>query len=305
MIRPHPFALALILAAAPVFAQEDHNFLSPEEKAGGWKLLFDGRTVPGLRGLQKPDFLKAGWEIKDGTLNLPKSVRQSGDVTGGDLVTSEQYGDFEFTFDFKFVASGAGGILYFARGGGAKPTGHEYQIIDDVHHPDGLKGGPLRRTGALYSVLPPSEDKRLHESDQWNSGAIKVEGNHVEHWLNGRKVLEYDCGSAALMAAVRTNKAKVYLGFGQKIKSSLAILDKGEEIAFRDLKIRSLPAPDVAPAAALGSPATPTPATPAPTFFGTPVAPTSTTPSMPAPAATPVPRTWQLPPPPPPPVIKH
>ena len=286
----------LLAATARGFADDDNNSLTSEEQADGWKLLFNGRTAPGLRGLQKPDFLGAGWVAQDGALVLPKSVRESGKTTGGDLVTAEQFSDFEFKFDFKLTASAVSGVLYFARGSaGGKPTGHEYQIIDDVHHPDGLKGGPLRRTGALYGVLPPSANKRLHQSDEWNSAAIIVRGNHVEHWLNGDKVLEYECASRALMQAVTTNRAKVPTSFGTKIRSSLAILDKGEEVAFRNLKIRAIsatPAPPLAPPTVADAPPAPMPVASAP----------------PRPAATPKPlnpsSNWKLPPLPPPPVLK-
>ena len=257
--------------------------LTSGEAAAGWKLLFDGKAAPGLMGLQKRDFLKEGWTVQEGALLLPKSVQQSGRATGGDLVTSEQFTDFEFKFDFKLTASARSGVLYFARGGvGQKPVGHEYQIIDDVHHPDGLKGGPLCRTAALYGVLPPGENKRLKPSDEWNSGTILVRGNHVEHWLNEEKVLEYECASPALTQAVRTNKAKVHPLFGSKIKSSLAILDKGEEVSFRNLKIRAISATPPPPPPPLGAP---TPGI-------------EPAPAMPAKAA------WKLPPPPPPPILK-
>jgi Domain of Unknown Function (DUF1080) len=293
MIPPRFFPIVLLTLTAAAFAQDDEvpNMLTPDEKAGGWKLLFDGKTVTGLQGLQKRDFLKQGWEIKDGALVLPKTVRQSGKATGGDLVTSEQFSDFEFKFDFKLTASALSGVLYFARGGpGQKPTGHEYQIIDDVHNPEGLKGGPLFRTGALLGVLPQKAGMNVlmaerPDEEQWNTGRITVLGNHVEHWLNGEKVLEYDCSSPALSQAVRANKAKVHPLFGSKIKSSLAILDKGEEVAFRNLKIRAISATPPPPLAAPMPPATaPTPAAPAPVV--------------------PVKAAWKLPPPPPPPVLK-
>jgi hypothetical protein len=292
MARPSHILAALAALTTSAAAQLD-NVLTSQEQAAGWKLLFDGTTAPGLRGLQNPDFFKAGWTILNGALVLPKTVKQSGEVTGGDLVTAEQFSDFEFSFEFKFTASAHTGILYFARGGpNKKPTGHEYQIIDDVHHPDGLKGGPLRRTGALYGVLAPSEDKKLNVSDSWNSGAIVVRGNRVEHWLNGKKVLEYECESPQFAAAVRESKAKVPPTFGKKIKSSLVILDKGEEVAFRNLKIRAISAAAATP---VPPPKPPAAATPSP-------APAGATPA-PRPGATPKPGR-ALPPPPPPPDLK-
>ena len=287
MSLPRLFPVLLLTLTACSFAQDDEavNTLTAMEKAEGWKLLFDGKTVAGFQGLQKRDFLKEGWEIKDGALSLPKTVRQSGKPTGGDLVSSEQFADFEFKFEFKLAASALSGVLYFARGGtGGKPTGHEYQIIDDVHHPEGLKGGPLFRTGALYGVLPQKAGMNVQmaeraDEEEWNTGMISVLGNHVEHWLNGQKVLEYECGSPALKQAVTANRAKVHPLFGSKIKSSLAILDKGEEIAFRNLKVRPISSTPPPPLAA---------------------------PAAPMPAATPAPAkpAWKLPPAPPAPILK-
>ena len=289
MLRSRVFPLVLLALAARVFAQDGQlpNTLTLEEKAEGWKLLFDGKAVAGLQGLQKRDFLQQGWEIKDGVLSLPKTVRESGKATGGDLVSSEQFTDFEFRFDFKLSASAISGVLYFARGGlGQKPTGHEFLIIDDVHVPKGLKGGPLFHSGALTGVLAPKAGTSVRiaerpDDEEWNEGRIHVVGNHVEHWLNGEKVLEYECGSPALKQAVLKNEAKVHQLFGTKIKSSLAILDRGDELAFRNLKVRAIsstpPPPLAAPAPAVAMPAaTPPPVKPA----------------------------WKRPEPPPPPILK-
>lgn len=310
MFRPLLLSALLLVLPKTHFAADD----APAGGSGPWKLLIDAKGAPGLRGLKHPDFLKAGWQLEDGVLTLTKTVKQSGDVTGGDLVTVEQFGDFEFQFEFNLTASAASGILYFARGGGGlKPTGHEYQIIDDVHHPDGLKGGPLRRTGALYGVLPPSENKRLKKSEEWNSGAIIVQGNHVEHWLNGDKVLEYECNSRELMQAAKDARVKVAAGFGTKIKSSLAILDKGEEISFRNLRIRTISATPAPPPAPLMAPTPPAPAAVATIPPAPPAAPPQPMPSLPAAtprpaptpaAATPAPKRFIRPPLPPPPVLK-
>ncbi|RYD72200.1 MAG: DUF1080 domain-containing protein, partial [Verrucomicrobiaceae bacterium] len=152
----------------------------PENAPGPWKVLFDGKAVTGLRGLQKPDFLKAGWKIQEGALVLTKSVDQAGKATGGDLITAEAFTDFDFIFEWKLTVSADTGILYLARGGlGQKPTGMEFQLIDDVHHPDGLKGGPIKRTGALYGLLEPTENPKVDDKG-WNEGRLIVRGNHVE-----------------------------------------------------------------------------------------------------------------------------
>jgi len=220
------------------------NALTPEETAAGWRLLFDGTKLTGFRGLQKPNALQAGWKIDRGALVLPKEIRQSGKMTGGDLVALAAFDDFEFSFEWKVQVSSNSGVLYFARGAaiGQKPSGFEFQIIDDMHHPDGLKGGPVRQTGALYGILPPSaEEKKLNEPGQWNEGRIVVQGQHVEHWINGAKVLEFELGPE-LLKAVSAAKVRVPPQFERKVKSPVMLLDQGEEIAFRNMKIRQLTA---------------------------------------------------------------
>jgi hypothetical protein len=203
-------------------------------------LLFDGKTVTGLRGLQKPDFLKAGWKIEEGALVLTKTIEQSGKPTGGDLIVPQQLSDFEFRWEWKLQVSGDSGVLYNARANlGQKPTGCEFQLIDDTRHPDGLKGGPIKRTGALYGVLPAGESTKINPTG-WNEGRVRVTGNHVEHWVNGQKVLEYDFGSPALAQAVRASGGRLPATFGTKVRSPLVLLDQGEEVAFRSLKLRVL-----------------------------------------------------------------
>ena len=147
--------------------------------------------------------------------------------------------------------SGKSGIMYMATGTAKQPEGFIYSIIDDVHHPDGLKGGPIRRTGALYNIIPPAADKKLNGPDNWNEGRILVEGNHVEHWLNGGKVVEYDLGSPEFAKQVAASGVKPWKGFGQKFKTALVIMDDGEEVEFRNLRIRPIytaPPPGATPA---------------------------------------------------------
>jgi hypothetical protein len=224
--------------------------LTDEEKAAGWKILFDGKNNYGLRGLTYNDFINRGWKIGErGTLFCVKTIKDMGRVTGGHLITAEQYLDFEFSFEWKLSVSGKSGIMYFAGGTKEKPIGFVYSIIDDTHHPDGLKGGPIKRSGALYEILPPSEDKKLEEPGQWNRGRIVVKGNHVEHWLNDGKVLEFtlgtpEFGKALAAYAKEAGGQGIRPGpmFGRKFKTAIVILDEGEEVEFRNLRVRPLAA---------------------------------------------------------------
>jgi hypothetical protein len=270
-MRFHPVTFALILAVGTISglgaddpkkgdlppADLNANKLTDAEVREGWKLLFDGKALIGLRSQKSPDPLKSGWKIDRNSLLLPKEIKDTDKVTGGDLIATLFYDDFEFRFDFRLSASADTGVLYFARAVmGQKPTGHEYQIIDDVHNPDGLKGGEIKRTGALYGILPRTDGTFVRMAERWNEehwnhGRIVVQGRHVEHWLNDQKCLEYDLGPGLIKAAAAA-KAKVPAGFGNKVKSPIVLLDQGKEVAFRNMKIRPLaPAPAVAPSAPL------------------------------------------------------
>lgn len=239
---PSDLALQTAPAAGPA------NSLTPEEKAQGWVLLFDGKRLYGVRGLQKPDPLSAGWKIQDGELNLPKEVRDTDRMTGGDIVTLDFYQDFDFRFEWKTTVAANSGVRYMmVERLGEVPVGLEYQIIDDVHNSISLKGGLLRRSGSLDNVLPVGANAKLRVADPlnrigdpWNEGRILVQGTHVEHWMNGEKVLEFTLGPQ-LRRIAETNKMRVPTTFGMKSRTRIAILDQGTEIAFRSLKIRALP----------------------------------------------------------------
>ena len=238
---------AIFPDAAEVPASTTPNSLSPEEIAQGWKLLFDGQRLVGLRGVQKSDPLSAGWKVQAGALELPKDIKTMEKMTGGDLITADVYWDFDFRFEWRSTASADTGIRYLlTEASGQTPTGLEYQIIDDVHNSTSLKGGLLRRSGALDNILPVGANAKLRSADPlnktgdpWNEGRIVVQGNRVEHWLNGDKVLEFQLGPA-LRTTAASRKMKVSAFFGMKAKTRICILDEGFEVAFRNLKIRPL-----------------------------------------------------------------
>jgi hypothetical protein len=237
------------------------NTLTAAEVAQGWKLLFDGKRLIGWRGVQKSDPLAAGWKIVDGTITLPKDVQEMDKLTGGDLATIEPFWDFEFRFDWRGTASANSGVRYLVNTSvGQSMSGLEYQIIDDVHNTIGLKGGPIRRTGALDNVLPVGPNARLRSADPlnkvdepWNEGRIVVQGARVEHWLKGEKVLEFALGPHLRTIAEKNYhkdelfSARPHALFGSKAKSPVVLLDQGMEVSFRNLKIRALAPQAVAP----------------------------------------------------------
>jgi Domain of Unknown Function (DUF1080) len=223
----------------------------PAEDEVGWRPIFDDKGHQGFRGLLHNDFLNYGWNIVDHVLICPKDIKHMGMVTGGDIITAEQFWDFEFSFEWNLSVSGKTGVLYFATGTAQKPEGFTYQIIDDTHHPDGLKGGPIRRTGALLGIIPPSEDKKLNPPDQWNQGKIVVQGNHIEHWLNGAKVLDFTLGTPEFVKQMAASGIPFPRGFGRKMKTAIVLIDAGEEISFRNVKVRDLTQPGGKTAAAV------------------------------------------------------
>ena len=229
MTSMRPLLFASAISAASLFAGE-LNTLTPAEKKAGWHLLFDGKKInKRWRNLGQKKVTGKGWVAREGVLVKLKGVR------GGNLITRRTWTDFEFAWEWKIGPRGNNGIKYMVlekRGA----IGHEYQLIDDS-----IVKKPLGLTGSFYAVLPPAKDKPLKAPGRWNHSAIKVRGPHVEHWLNGAKILAYELGSERVLAAVAKSKFKRFPGFGKKVTGHILITDHGDACSFRNLKIRVLP----------------------------------------------------------------
>ncbi len=225
--------LACLLSARTASAAH-HQLTALEEKAG-WKLLFDGKTTKGWRGYKLSAMPAKGWKIEDGIL------KKVGGERGGDIITVETFNDFDLIWEWRISPGGNNGIKYLVTEERPSAPGHEYQMIDDTKNPD-AKVGTQRVTASFYDVLPPSDDKPLKPVGEWNQSRVLLQGNHVEHWLNGKKVLEYELGSDALKAAVAKSKFKDSPGFGEKIKGHILLTDHHDECWFRNIKIRELQA---------------------------------------------------------------
>ena len=233
-MRPFLTCLTVSLLSLRAFG-EDPNTLTNAEKADGWKLLFDGQSTAGWLGLGGKPFPEKGWSVVDGALHHAKGGG------GGDIVTADAYEDFELTWEWKIAAGGNSGLKYNLPEP-AKGVGFEYQLLDDLKHPDAQLHAGTRTTGSLYDVIGARVDKKLNPAGEWNSSRILVKGNHVEQWLNGVKTVEFEMGSEALKKAIAASKFKANAAFGVKTKSPILIQDHGDEISLRALKIRVIAA---------------------------------------------------------------
>jgi hypothetical protein len=217
-------------APEPGQAAGDLNTLTAAEKAAGWRLLFDGKTTDGWRGYRK-QAMTDGWKAVDGALTR---VGQ-----GGDIVTNDQFQDFELAFEWKVNAGGNSGV--FIRASEETPTvwnnSAEYQILDNAGHKDGAS--PITSTASNYAMYAPSKDVS-HPAGQWNTSRIIARGTHVEHWLNGEKVVEYEVGTGDWQALYQKSKFNKYPSYGQVRRGHIALQDHGDFVAYRNIKIRPL-----------------------------------------------------------------
>ncbi len=238
--------VALVLSFAT--AQEKQstivppNTLSAREKKDGWHLLFDGKTMNGWRGAYMDSLPKKGWEVRDGML----IVRESGGgeaAFGGDIVTVDEYSNFELKVDFRLTPGANSGIKYFVTEQLPKTPGSaiglEYQILDDAKHPDAKLGINGNRTLASLYDLMPAHDKKVPAIGKWNQARIVVRGKHVEHWLNGVEVLEYDRGDKEFLSHKAQSKFKDREGFGEAAKGHILLQDHGNQVFYRNIKIRT------------------------------------------------------------------
>ncbi|MFC1502087.1 DUF1080 domain-containing protein [bacterium] len=206
--------------------------LSASEEAAGWKLLFDGKTSRGWKSAKGNAFPKTGWTIEEGVL-----IVQAG-MGGGDIVTTDQYGSFELSLEFRLTTGANSGIKYCVQP--ATSLGLEYQLLDDEKHPDAQEGVRGNRTLASLYDLIPAENREIHPPGKWNHVRLLVKENHVEHWLNGKKVVEYETGTQIFRALLAKSKYKDIPGFGLHEMGHILLQDHGDTVSFRNIKIRTI-----------------------------------------------------------------
>lgn len=228
-----------------------NNTLTKAEIKGGWKLLFDGKSFNGWRGLGRDHVPNGLWVIEDGLIRKVntgdvKKLPDGRPVEGGDLMTTETFENFELSFEWKINKAGNSGLKYnvseeMSQKYGSKYSalGFEYQLLDDG---DELYKGKLKLSqfsGSLYDLIP-AKNIVLKPLGEYNSSRIFIDGNHVEHWLNGIKVLEFEFGSKQLDSAYLESKFNKIPGFQEKRKAHIVLQNHQDDSWFRNIKIREL-----------------------------------------------------------------
>ena len=243
-------ALAGLSCAFAATAAQSPNQLTDAERAAGWRLLFDGASLAGWRGLGYDSVPTAHWRVVDGAIaKIPNAkVRRQTDgqpAAGGDLMTIDAFRNFELAFEWRVTPGANSGVKYnvseelsLAHATNHAALGFEYQVLDDVLHPDNKIATHL--AGSLYDIMPPSGAKRLRPVGEWNSARIVLRGNHGEHWLNGVKVVEFELGTPRLDSLLDTSKYKPIPGFAERRRGHIILQDHGDEVYFRSIKIREL-----------------------------------------------------------------
>ncbi len=223
------WGLSKVLRHAPGPPQ---NLLSDAERRAGWRLLFDGKTTNGWRGFRK-NYMPNGWRVVDGCLTRVG--------TGGDIITEDQFDNFELKLEWRISAGGNSGIFYRVTEGDDKKwvwrTGPEMQVLDNAEHADGQN--PKTSAGANYALHAPVRDV-TEPVGLFNKVRIIVDGGHVEHWLNGVKIVQYDLGSEAWETLVKNSKFKSLPDYGRMKKGHIALQDHGDKVWYRNIKIRPL-----------------------------------------------------------------
>lgn len=245
------------------------NFLTSKEKQAGWRLLFDGKSRAGWRGFRQNDFAACCWTVEDGVIKRLK--RTESEELHVDLISTEEFSNFQFEFDWRISQGGNSGVKYLVREdrpagwekaymdyeaeelrkAGLKEAeisvslnpaqwshmamGFELQLIDDALNPD-AQGPPNRKTGAVYDLMAPLRSP-AKPAEKFNHARITVQGHHIEHWINGVKVLEFERSGPQITTLIRQSKFNHLDGFGLNSRGHIALQDHGDEVWFKNLKI--------------------------------------------------------------------
>lgn len=226
------FVALLVFGVAFAATAQEHNTLTKKERKAGWQLLWNGKDLSGWKSNSTKGDMNKGWKAVDGELVI---MARSG---AGDIITEKRYHDFELSIDFKITEGANSGIKYFIGENGS--VGCEFQILDDENHPDAKMGfNGNRRLGSLYDLIP-ADGWAIASKRDWNTARIVVRGNHVEHWLNGVKILEYEKNNDMWDTIVSHSKFAKVENFAGGDGGHILLQDHNDEVHYRNLKIREL-----------------------------------------------------------------
>lgn len=225
-------------------AEKGINTLTAEEKAAGWKLLWDGKTNEGWRSAKGPDFPKAGWKMENGLLIINETGGGESSAAG-DIISKEKFSEFELSVDFKITPGANSGIKTFVdpsiNKGEGSAIGPEFQILDDKRHPDAKLGRDGNRTiGSLYDMKTAPADKKVKPIGEWNNARILAKGKQLTYWLNGVKTIDIERGGKEWKELVAISKYKVWDKFGELPEGHILLQDHGNLVFYKNIKIRDL-----------------------------------------------------------------
>jgi hypothetical protein len=226
------FILGCVLAMMESFAQ---NTLTPQEKKDGWILLFDGKTTTGWHNFNS-DQVGPGWKVDDGSLHLDPALGK-----GGDLLTAEEYQDFELQFEWKISTCGNSGLIFNVvedkKYTEVWHTGPEMQVLDNSCHPDAKIH--KHRAGDLYDLVPCSTET-VKPAGEWNQVRLVSKNANYEFWLNGTKVVTFTMHDANWDDMIRQSKFKDMPDFGKALKGRLALQDHSDKVWYKNIKVRKI-----------------------------------------------------------------
>ena len=217
-------------AAEPGEGAAVTDSVAPAADSAGWRRLFDGRTLAGWRGFRS-DTAPAGWVARDGILARTGA--------GGDIMTVDQFGDFELELEWRISEGGNSGIMYRVTEEAEAPyeTGPEMQVLDDERHSDGKS--QLTSAGSLFGLYPAPREV-VRPAGEWNEARIVADSTHIEHWLNGQKVVETEIGTGEWDAKIADSKFAAWPGFAKARRGHIVLQDHGDVVEYRNIRIREI-----------------------------------------------------------------